>query len=44
MVFVWFEKSDSVFLKVGTIYSQISLSLSWAGDIKTKVSFVVALC
>ena len=44
MVFVWFEKSNSVFLKVGTINSQISLSLSWAGNIKTKVPFVAALC
>lgn len=35
MVFVWFEKSN-LFLKVGTVNSQISLSLSWAGDIKTK--------
>lgn len=36
MVFVWFEKSNSVFLKVGTVNSQISLRLSWAGNIKTK--------
>lgn len=41
MVFVWFEKSN-LFLKVGTVNSQISLSLSWPRT-SNKVSFVVSL-